>query len=222
MNEPRLGPNDRLCLPGKLQDKAMFWAHAHDSVGHLGLGATQRRMGVRLFYPGLYNKVENYVLGRYKCLQKRGAPERINMPHHHTQKGFPGARWALDLEGPMPRRDQGNVYIMTAEDVFTRWPIAVPIPDKTAEGIAAAFEKYVIAEHGVTQELLTDNAKELTGNVIQELAQILGIKKVQIVPYNPNGNKIECFHRSLGQMLRASIRGKQTDWEKKLPAALLT
>ena len=90
---------------------------------------------------------------------------------------------------------------MTAEDVFTRWPIAVPIPDKTAEGIAAACEKYIIAEHGVIQELLTDNAKELTGSIIQELAQILGIKKVQIVPYNPNSNKVERFHRSLGQML---------------------
>ena len=143
------------------------------------------------------------------------------MPHHHTQKGFPGARWALDLVGPMPRSDQGNIYIMTAEDVFTRWPIAIPIPDKTAEGIAAACEKYVIAEHGVIQELLTDNAKELTGSIIQELAQILGIKKVQIVPYNPNANKVERFHRSLGQMLRASMRGKQTDWEMKLPAALL-
>ena len=41
VNEPWLGPNDRLCLPGKLQDGAMFWAHAHDSVGHLGIGATQ-------------------------------------------------------------------------------------------------------------------------------------------------------------------------------------
>ena len=110
--------------------------------------------------------MENYVLGCRQCLQKRGAPERINMPHHHTQKGFPGARWALDLVGPMPRSDQGNVYIMTAEDVFNRWSIAVPIPDKTAESVAAAFERNVIAEHGVTQELLTDNAKEITGNVI--------------------------------------------------------
>ena len=33
--------------------------------------------------------------------------------------------------------------------------------------------------------------------------------------------KIERFHRSLGQMLRASIRGEQTDWQEKVQAALL-
>ena len=221
LHEPRLGPNDRLCIPEQLQDKALYWAHAHDSVGHLGIGATQKRIRARFFFPGMYNKVETYVLGCHKCLQKRGAPGRLNLPPRHTQRGFPGARWSLDLVGPMPRSQQGNAYIMTAEDVFTRWPIAVPIPDKTAEGIAAAFEKNIVAEHGVCQELLTDNAKELTGFVINDVARILGITKVETVPYNPNGNPIERFHRSLGQMLRSSISNRQTDWEDKLPAALL-
>jgi dUTPase len=220
-HEPRLGANDRLCIPNALQDKALYWAHAHDSVGHLGIGATQKRVRARFFFPGLYNKVESYVLGCHKCLQKRGAPARLNLPPHHTQRGFPGARWSLDLVGPMPRTEQGNAYIMTAEDVFTRWPIAVPIPDKTAEGIAAAVEKYIIAEHGVCQELLTDNALEFTGHVINDVARILGIKKVQTVPYNPNANPIERFHRTLGEMLRTTVKVQQTDWEDKLPAALL-
>ena len=60
---------------------------------------------------------------------------------------------------------------MTAEDIFTRWPIAVAIPDKTAEEIADAFNKHVIAEHGSCEELLTDNAKELTGLVINDIAK---------------------------------------------------
>ena len=221
LHEPRLGPNDRLCIPEQLQDKALYWAHAHDSVGHLGIGATQKRIRARFFFPGMYNKVENYVLGCHKCLQKRGAPGRLNLPPRHTQRGFPGARWSLDLVGPMPRTPAGNAYIMTAEDVFTRWPVAVPIPDKTAEKIAAAFEKYIVAEHGVCQELLTDNARELTGFVINDVARILGITKVETVPYNPNGNPIERFHRSLGQMLRSTVSNQQTDWEDKLPASLL-
>ena len=221
LHEPRLGPNDRLCIPEQLQDKALYWAHAHDSVGHLGIGATQKRIRARFFFPGMYNKVENYVLGCHKCLQKRGAPGRLNLPPRHTQRGFPGARWSLDLVGPMARIPAGNAYIMTAEDVFTRWPVAVPIPDKSAEGIAAAFEKYIVAEHGVCQELLTDNARELTGFVINDVARILGITKVETVPYNPNGNPIERFHRSLGQMLRSTVSNQQTDWEDKLPASLL-
>jgi len=78
-----------------------------------------------------------------------------------------------------------------------------------------------VAEHGVCQELLTDNARELTGFVINDVARILGITKVETVPYNPNGNPIERFHRSLGQMLRSTVCNQQTDWEDKLPASLL-
>ena len=219
--EARLEANDLLCIPDALLDRALYWAHAHDSVGHLGVGATQKRVRSRFFFPGLYNRVEEYVLGCHKCLRKRGAPGRLDLPPQHTQRGFPGARWSLDLVGPMPRTDQGNVYIMTAEDVFTRWPIAIPIPDKTAEGIAAALEKHLIAEHGVCEELVTDNALEFTGHVINDVARILGIKKIQTVPYNPNGNKIERFHRTLGEMLRTTVKEQQTDWEDKLPAALL-
>ena len=59
LHEPRLGPNDRLCIPEQLQDKALYWAHAHDSVGHLGIGATQKRIRARFFFPGMYNKVES-------------------------------------------------------------------------------------------------------------------------------------------------------------------
>ena len=77
---------------------------------------------------------------------------------------------------------------MTAKDIFTRWPIAVPISDKTADGIAAAVEKHIIAQHGVCHELVTDNALEFTGHVINDVARILGIKKIETVPYNPNAN----------------------------------
>ena len=46
-NEPRLGPNDQLCLPKGLQEVALYWAYAHDSVGQLKVGATQKRMKAR-------------------------------------------------------------------------------------------------------------------------------------------------------------------------------
>lgn len=172
-NEPKMSNQDWLCVPRGLQDKALFWVHSHQSAAHRGVIATQQRVQARFYFPSMYHKVEQYVLGCHECLQKRGAPGRADVAPHHTQRGFPGARWSLDLVGPLPRTDKGNVYIMTAEDIFTRWPIAVAIPDKTAEEIADAFNKHVIAEQGSCEELLTDNAKELTGLVINDIAKNL-------------------------------------------------
>ena len=71
-NEPRLGPKDRLCLPKGLQEVSLYWAHAHESVVHLKVGASQKRMRARFFFPSMYNVTEKYVRGCHKCLRDKG------------------------------------------------------------------------------------------------------------------------------------------------------
>ena len=178
-------------------------------------------MRSRFYFPALYHYVERQVLGCHKCLQKRGLKPRADLMPRTTQKGYPGARWSLDLVGPLTETEKGNVYILTAEDVFTRYPVAVPIPDRTAETVAKALEQAVVSDHGSFSQLLTDNAQELTGHIIQDVAKILGITKVETVPYNPNANKIERFHRTLGEMLRSVVDDNQRNWDECLGACLL-
>ena len=220
-NEPRLGEQGRLVLPKQLRLTAFHWVHANKESGHLGMSKTQGRMRMRFYFPGLYHYVERQILGCHKCLQKKGLKPRADLMPRNNQKGYPGARWSLDLVGPLTETDKGNVYILTAEDVFTRYPVAVPIPDKTAETVAKAFEQAVMADHGSFSQLLTDNAQELTGHIIQDVAKILGISKVETVPYNPNSSKVERFHRTLGDMLRSVVDDTQKDWDDCLPACLL-
>ena len=219
-NEPKVGDQERLVLPRSLREMAFYHSHAHKYAGHMGMKVTQNRMRSRFYFVGLYNWVEKMVIGCHKCI-KKSTPTRANMPPKNIQRGYPGARWSLDLVGPLPESDTGNVYIMTAEENFCRWPIAVGIPDRTAETVARAFEQHVVSEHGSCQQLLTDNAQELTGNIIADVAKILGINKVTTVPYNPNGNKVERWHSTLGKMLRTVVAKDQRDWDTCLPACLL-
>ena len=43
----------------------------------------------------------------------------------------------IDLIGPLPRTEQGNRYVVTLLDYFSKWPEAAPLPDKTATGVAS-------------------------------------------------------------------------------------
>ena len=122
-NEPGEG-QDRLCLPPSLQEKALFWVHAPAGSGLLGITATQKRIRQRFFFPNAYGKTETFVLGCHKCLQKGPPPKKIDR-WLNIQKGYPRARWSVDLVGPLPETTEGYVYILTAEDQFTRWPIAI-------------------------------------------------------------------------------------------------
>ena len=85
-NEPRLGPNDQLCLSKGLQEVALYWAYAHDSVGQLKVGATQKRMRARLFFSGMHNVTEKYFRGCHKCLRGKGESGRMDLPPYLTQR----------------------------------------------------------------------------------------------------------------------------------------
>ena len=49
----------------------------------------------------------------------------------------------MDLIGPLTESTQGNKYIITITDYFSKWPEAGALPDKTAHGIAKFFYSVV-------------------------------------------------------------------------------
>jgi len=45
----------------------------------------------------------------------------------------------LDLVGPLPKTYSNNTYILTMQDDFIKYSVAVAIPDATANTTAQAF-----------------------------------------------------------------------------------
>ena len=51
----------------------------------------------------------------------------------------------IDFVGPLtPPAEDGSRYILTLSDYFTKWVEAVPTPDKSANGVAAARFKLIV------------------------------------------------------------------------------
>ena len=70
--------------------------------------------------------------------------------------------------------------------------------------------------------LITDNGSEFTAQSFREYLTQLGIKHHRTTPYHPQSNgKNERFHRTLKAMLAKLVNNRATDWEQKLPDALL-
>ena len=73
--------------------------------------------------------------------------------HRHTKAPrseyeLPKARFShvnIDIVGPLPP-SQGNAYLLTIVDRFTRWPEAIPLAAMDTEQVARAFIENWILE----------------------------------------------------------------------------
>ena len=60
----------------------------------------------------------------------------------NTCKSTMVSYWNIDFVGPInPTSSQGNRYILTLSDYFTKFAQAVLLPDKTAAGVAKTLFK---------------------------------------------------------------------------------
>lgn len=70
------------------------------------------------------------------CLAKVKRVNLRNAVHYPQKSGFPGERIALDLVGPLPETVENYKYILTIQDHFTRFVMAIPIVNKEADTVA--------------------------------------------------------------------------------------
>ena len=70
----------------------------------------------------------------------------------------------IDLVGPLNKTANGNRYIFTATDFFTKWTEAFLISRKNAKEIANCIMK-MFFRHGACHAFLSDNGGEFVNEV---------------------------------------------------------
>ena len=125
----------------------------------------------------------------------------------------------MDLVGPFLENVKGDKYSLTIVDHFTRYPIAVPIPDKTAITVATALKTHLFMQFPFwPRKILSDNGKEFVNDGLQHIYDQLGIKKILTAHDNAQANQGERFHKYMNAAISCFIEKKhsQIQWEKYL------
>jgi cleavage and polyadenylation specificity factor subunit 1 len=126
----------------------------------------------------------------------------------------PGEVASIDIRGPYAISNNGNRYLLTYIDHFSKWAEGVPLPDQEATTVANALVMQIYARHGVCDKLLSDRGLSFTSELIREICRLLGVNKIFTSPYRPQCNgQVERFHRTLhaGLAMYADLSGK--NWE---------
>ena len=77
------------------------------------------------------------------------------------------ARWeilGIDLMGPFPVTSEGNRYVCTVTDLFTKWVFARAVPSKSAASVADVLLQLVYS-YGPPRKMISDQGREFVNQV---------------------------------------------------------
>lgn len=212
----------QLVVPRELRANVLKTAHDGVMSGHFGIRKTTDKILSQFYWPGLRRDVRNYCKSCDSC-QKTVPKGRVGklplgkMPLIDT----PFSRIAIDLIGPMhPPTDEGHRFVLTVVDYATRYPEAVALKRIDTESVAEALID-IYSRVGVPREVLSDQGRQFTSDLMREVSRLLSIRQLTTTPYHPCCNGlVERFNGTLKSMLRKCCEEQPRQWNRFIPALL--
>ena len=213
-------PN-RWCIvvPEHLRSEILQEAHAGCFAAHFAEKKVYDRLRRNVWWKGMKADVRRHCRSCLICASRKGAKRTFKPPLQPIPVGGPFHRVAVDIL-KLPLTSNGNRYVAVFMDYLTKWPEAFAIPDQKAETIALLFIEHVVCRHGIPEELLSDKGANFLSNLIQEICQVLGVKKINTSGYHPQTDGlVEKFNAMLISMIAKST-SDGAEWDTRLPYVL--
>jgi transposase InsO family protein len=206
----------QIIMPSNLRTDFVRMAHGGMTGGHFGIRRTQAQVLRRAYWVGWRRFVEKFCQQCCTCNQvHRGKPPKQGRLKPLEANG-PMDRLHIDLCGPFIR-SEGYAWILTCIDAYTRYLIAVPLRDKTAQSVANALVSHVFCRIGLCRQIISDLGPEFQNELFRHLCQLLHVQQLRTTSYRPNCNgRIERAHRSLNSLMAKIVSDSQRDWSHHL------
>jgi site-specific DNA-cytosine methylase/transposase-like protein len=218
----RLPDGSQKIVPEPSQ-RAQLISQQHELCGHYGVRRTAALLMTKYWWYGLLADTAK-VVGRCEHCKRVHAsftakPEKLqSIPI--SSMGF---RWHVDLTGPLPKSERGNLYIMVAIEAFSKYLVAVPMRDKEAETVAYHFKHSVLAYFAAPGQVVTDSGSEFEGAFAQLLQDcMIDHCGISVAHPQANGQAEKAVH-VVKRALQAVCSAKQVvkTWDLEVPMVVL-
>jgi len=197
--------------------------HASSIGGHKGVTKTYNRLRPHFYWNTMKKDIQDFIRKCRQCQLKKLTRIKTKQPMIITDT--PSSAFdkvSLDIMGPLPTTSRGNSYILTMQDLLTKYSVAVPLQETTSLAIADAFTKNFICLYGAPKAILTDQGTNFLSSLIRNLTKKFNIKQYKTTAYHPQSNgSLERSHHVLTEYLKTQIT-RETEWDEHIPLAMFS
>ena len=211
--------NSRLqvCLGASQREEALKQYHEGPFGGHFNGRKVFERMREKYWWPRMFEHVMKYCRECITCQRRRASGSARHGLLKHIIATRPWEIVGMDLL-KCTKTARGNKYILAAIDLFTKFGIAIALPDQKGETITRAFFEDIVCRFGAPLKLLTDGGSNLVAGPMKDLVAFLRTKKLTTTPYHPQTDgQAERWNSILLSMLAKTVSVRQDDWDLQLP-----
>ena len=104
----------QLIAPRAIREVILQELHAGELGGHLGEDKTLNKIKQRFYWPGMQKDVERWCHTCEACATRKTAPKKNRSPLQTIQAGYPMQVVGVDIMGPLPESETGNLYVLVA------------------------------------------------------------------------------------------------------------
>jgi transposase InsO family protein len=195
------------------------WYHGLPVSGHLGITGTYNLIRQKYYWPHMIKDVTRWIEACHPCQRRKQHKPNRQGEHRSVLYTKPFEIVSIDLVGPFLENTDNNRWILTIMDHFTRYPIAVAIPNKKEETVARALKTHLFMAYPFwPKKIISDRGSEFVNKALKLLYEQLGVKRILTAHDNAQANQVERFHKYMNAAIACFLQRKhrQVLWEQYL------
>ena len=198
-------------------------AHSSAIRGHKGVTKTYNRIRQRYYWENMKLDIQKYIQLCLQCQLKKLV--RVKTKNAMIITDSPGTAFekiSMDIFGKLPATLAQNQYILTIQDKFTKYSLAIPLPNHQAGTIADAFIKKFICIYASPKAVLTDQGADFLSNLMRRMAKRFRIRQFKTTVYHPQSNgSLKRSHHVIKEYFKQFIENN-AEWDDWIELAMFS
>ena len=143
-------------------------------------------------------------------------------PGKLVQAILPFQKLNVDFKGPLPIYANGNSYLLTIIDEYTKFPFAFACQDMTTKTVIQSYNN-LFSIFGMPDMVHTDRVNDFMSSDMKQYLHSKGVATSNTSRYNPSDNgQVEQLNGTLWKAIEVTLHSrkmKQSEWELVIPDA---